>query len=241
MTGMPSSFAFLTAGRIASESMARIMRTLAPFEIRLSTSVNCFVGEACASAEMYFAPDGASAALIAASSVFQRSSWKLDQDTTTMSFAMAAPDTQSVARAAPINRAFLIVVPSPIRVCHRIEQTASPIPCLSEAARRARSQIPVHQVFEILLAAGLGLRIEPRTLDAIGDLGEAAPTRQHLEAIASAPLGVAIGDEGIELAILDHRRRGEEPARQRVDAADMAMKEIDWIERLAAHLGVEVE
>src|SRR5271156_6843273 len=199
MTGMPSSFAFLTAGRIASESMARMMRTLAPFEIRLSTSVNCLVGEACASAEMYLAPDGANAALIAASSLFQRSSWKLDQDTpTTMSFAMAAPDTQSVARAAPINRAFLIVVPSPIRVCHRIEQTASPIPCLSEAARRARSQIPVHQVFEKFLAAGLGLRIEPRALDAIGDLGEAAPTRQHLEAIASAPLGVAIGDEGIE-------------------------------------------
>src|SRR5271170_4778975 len=97
MTGMPSSLAFLTAGRMASESIARMMMTLAPFEMRLSTSVSCLVGEACASAEIYLAPDGARAALIAASSVFQRSSWKLDQDTpTTMSLAAAAKDIKLV-------------------------------------------------------------------------------------------------------------------------------------------------
>src|SRR5271155_4108129 len=104
---MPSSLAFLTAGRIASESMARMIRTLAPLEIKLSTSVSCLVGEPCASAEIYFAPDGASAPLIAASSVFQRSSWKLDHDTpTTMSFAIAATDITLVdaSRAAPNMR-----------------------------------------------------------------------------------------------------------------------------------------
>ena len=93
MTGMPSSLAFLIAGRIASESMARMIRTLAPFEIRLSTSVSCLVGEPCASAEMYLSPAASSAPLIAASSVFQRSSWNFDQETpTATSFAGAARD-----------------------------------------------------------------------------------------------------------------------------------------------------
>src|SRR5208282_3372429 len=95
MTGMPSSVAFLTAGKIAWLSIARIKRTLAPLEMRLSTSVSCLAGEACASAEMYFAPALSSTALIAASSVFQRSSWKFDQETpTVMSFAIAANDVR---------------------------------------------------------------------------------------------------------------------------------------------------
>ena len=53
---------------------------------------------------MYLAPVGASAALIAASSVFQRSSWKFDQETpTTMSFAIAASDVRlaEASSAAP--------------------------------------------------------------------------------------------------------------------------------------------
>ena len=89
--------------------MARMIRTLAPFEIRLSTSASCLVGEPCASAEMYLAPAGASAPLIAASSVFQRSSWKFDQDTpTTMSLAMAAIDQTlaDASSAAPMTRVF---------------------------------------------------------------------------------------------------------------------------------------
>src|SRR5208282_1146778 len=105
MTGMPSSDAFLTAGRIASESIARMIRTSAPLEIRLSTSVSCLVGEPCASAEMYFAPPASSAFLIAASSVFQRSSWKFDQETPTVrSFAEAAKDITlaEASKAAPI-------------------------------------------------------------------------------------------------------------------------------------------
>src|SRR5579872_2665205 len=107
MTGMPSSVAFLTAGRIASESMARMMRTLAPLEMRSSTSVNCLVGEAWASAEMYLAPCAASAFLIAASSVFHRSSWKFDHETPTVrSFAIAAKETTlaEASKTAPIAK-----------------------------------------------------------------------------------------------------------------------------------------
>src|SRR5580692_5384494 len=109
MTGMPSSLAFLTAGRIASESMARMMRTLAPFEMRLSTSVSCLVGDPWASAEMYLAPWASSAFLIAASSVFQRSSWKFDHETPTVtSFASAANETMlaDASKAAPIAKFF---------------------------------------------------------------------------------------------------------------------------------------
>src|SRR5271170_24051 len=104
MTGMPSSDAFLTAGRIASESIARMMRTPAPLEMRLSTSVSCLVGDPCASAEMYLAPCASRAFLIAASSVFQRSSWKFDHETPTVtSFASAAKETTlaDASKAAP--------------------------------------------------------------------------------------------------------------------------------------------
>ncbi len=57
------------------------MSALAPWAISDSMSVSCLGGEDCASAEIYFAPEASSAALMAASSVFQRSSWKLDHET----------------------------------------------------------------------------------------------------------------------------------------------------------------
>src|SRR6204780_4988797 len=116
MTGMPSSLAFLTAGRIASESMARMTRTLAPFEMRLSTSVSCLVGDPWASAEIYLAPWASSAFLIAASSVFQRSSWKFDHETPTVtSFAHAARDVRltEAKSAAPNTSVFAIFIVLP--------------------------------------------------------------------------------------------------------------------------------
>src|SRR5262249_7754432 len=68
----------------------------APCAIKLSMSVNCFCGEDCASAEMYLSPAAAIAAFIAASSVFQRSSWKFDQETPmTLPLACARPVTQN--------------------------------------------------------------------------------------------------------------------------------------------------
>ena len=109
MTGMPSSPAFLTAGRIASESIARMIRTFAPFEIRLSTSASCLLGDPCASAEMYFAPALSSTALIAASSVFQRSSWKFDQETPTVtSFASAANDVRLTEASKVVPKASFV-------------------------------------------------------------------------------------------------------------------------------------
>src|SRR5271165_4174973 len=113
MTGMPSSLAFLRAGRIASLSCARMRRTLAPFEIRLSTSVSCLAGDCCASAEMYLAPALSRTALIAASSVFQRSSWKFDHETPTVtSFAHAARDVRltEAKSAAPNTSVFAVFI-----------------------------------------------------------------------------------------------------------------------------------
>src|SRR5580658_1787330 len=58
---------------------------------------------------MYFAPCAARAPLIAASSVFQRSSWKFDHDTPTVtSFATAAKETTlaDASNAAPSAKVF---------------------------------------------------------------------------------------------------------------------------------------
>src|SRR6185312_8277043 len=102
---MPSSVAFWMAGPIAEESCTRTISALAPCEIRLSTSLNCFSAEDCASAEMYLSPSASSCFLMAASSVFQRSSWKFDHDTPTiLSFACASVANESVI-AAPASKA----------------------------------------------------------------------------------------------------------------------------------------
>src|ERR1700722_20584647 len=58
---------------------------------------------------MYLAPWASSAFLIAASSVFQRSSWKFDHDTPTVrSFAIAAKETTlaDASKTAPIAKFF---------------------------------------------------------------------------------------------------------------------------------------
>ena len=56
----------------------------------------------------------------------------------------------------------------------------------------------------------------------------------------AAPSGVALVDEGLQLAALEHRRGAQQPARQHVDGADVAVEEVDGVDALAAHLGVEV-
>ena len=76
MTGMPASVAFLTAGLIAVPSWASTIRTLAPCEISLSTSVTCVSADDFASFAMYLAPAASRAVLMAGSSCSaQRSSW----------------------------------------------------------------------------------------------------------------------------------------------------------------------
>src|SRR6476619_2358597 len=90
---------------MADASCARMMSAFAPLAISASTSASCFSFEPWASAETYFAPAASSDALIAASSFFQRSSWKLDHETPTSSpFAYAsvgAASTKPVAAASP--------------------------------------------------------------------------------------------------------------------------------------------
>ena len=56
MTGMPASLAFWSAGRMALLSWASRIRTLAPCEISVSTSVNCCSALRFASALMYLPP-----------------------------------------------------------------------------------------------------------------------------------------------------------------------------------------
>src|SRR4051794_8778293 len=98
---MPSFKAAVIAGSIDFASCASTINALAPPAIRLCTSFNCLVGSLCASALMYLAPAAVSAALIAASSVFQRSSWKFDQETpTTRSSAEAITEPKTVAASA---------------------------------------------------------------------------------------------------------------------------------------------
>ena len=67
-------------------------------------SPSCFSGEPPASALMYLAPSFSSCALIAASSVFQRSSWKLDQLTPTTVCAEAPMAVRPRARAVRVRR-----------------------------------------------------------------------------------------------------------------------------------------
>src|ERR1043166_3938971 len=84
MTGIPSDRARFTAGSTASASHARTTSTLAPRVIKFSMSAACFSFEPWASALMYLPPAFSIAAFMAASSRFQRSSWKFDQDTPTV-------------------------------------------------------------------------------------------------------------------------------------------------------------
>src|SRR5580658_1736746 len=102
---MPSSTAFCTAGAMADESCGNTISTSACCAIRLSMSVNCFCADDCASAEIYLSPAAAMAALIAASSVFQRSSWKFDQDTPMTLPLASAKATKQHDNVAPASKA----------------------------------------------------------------------------------------------------------------------------------------
>src|SRR5271170_5569558 len=113
---MPSSTAFCTAGPMAEESCASTISTLAPCEIRLSMSANCFCADDCASAEIYLSPAAAIAALIAASSVFHRSSWKFDQETPiVLSLASAATTKENDNAMAASKAAADLLITNPPR------------------------------------------------------------------------------------------------------------------------------
>src|SRR5512141_1076887 len=92
MTGMPASFAFWRAGRIALLSCASRIRTLAPFEMRVSTSVSCCSLLRFASASMYLPPAASTVCLMFGwSCAAHRGCWKLFQDTPTVHPAPPPP------------------------------------------------------------------------------------------------------------------------------------------------------
>ena len=76
MTGMPAVLAFAIAGRMPLSSLARTIRTLAPWLIRLSMSVSCCSALSFASARMYDPPPAAMAFCMAGSSAFFQRSWE---------------------------------------------------------------------------------------------------------------------------------------------------------------------
>src|SRR4029078_3936826 len=91
-----------------------MMRALAPCEMRFSTSVNCLDADDCASAEIYLAPAASSAALMAASSVFQRSSWKLFHETPTIVWAAASPGDMARLKSATEAKRYFLTDCSPL-------------------------------------------------------------------------------------------------------------------------------
>src|SRR6185312_12419204 len=129
---MPSSSAFCTAGPMAEASCARMISAFAPCEIRLSTSVSCLAADDWASAEMYLSPLASRAFLMAASSVFQRSSWKLDQDTPTILSFACATDTSVMESAAPARMAAVnfFMISSLRRVWRDLIGTDKSVPAL---------------------------------------------------------------------------------------------------------------
>ena len=102
MTGMPASLAFWRAGRIALLSCASRIRTLAPCEISVSTSVSCCSELRFASALMYLPPASSMVFFRFGSSwAAQRGCWKLFHDTPTV---QPAPDAVDAAGALVLRR-----------------------------------------------------------------------------------------------------------------------------------------
>src|SRR6266576_403775 len=102
MTGMPASFAFWSAGRMALLSWARRIRTLAPFEMRVSTSVSCCSLLRFAAASMYLPPASSTVFLIFGWSwAAQRGCWKLFHDTPTVQLVAAADPPAAVLAPGP--------------------------------------------------------------------------------------------------------------------------------------------
>src|SRR6476646_6067755 len=90
MTGMFAAFAFARAGPTTVVSCASRIRTLAPCEISVSTSVSCCSVLRFASLSMYLPPASSTTFWMFGLSVAaQRGCWKLFQDTPTV---QPAPD-----------------------------------------------------------------------------------------------------------------------------------------------------
>ena len=76
-------------------------------------SVSCFADDDSASADTYVLPSASIAATIAASSIFQRSSWKLAQDTPIdlPSAKTEEPENPAATTAAAKTNLFIFISP----------------------------------------------------------------------------------------------------------------------------------
>ena len=110
---MPSFAAASIAGAIASLSQALIIKASTPCVISASMSVSCFADDYSASADTYVFPSASIAATIAASSIFQRSSWKLAQDTPIdlPSANTEEPENPAATTAAAKTNLFIFISP----------------------------------------------------------------------------------------------------------------------------------
>ena len=115
MTGIPASVAFLRPGRTALLSWASRIRTLAPFEMRVSMSVSCCSLLRFASASMYLPPPASTVFwMFGLSCAAQRGCWKLFQETPTVQ--LAAPP--------PVDAAGPPLAPPPPDVPHALSTSA---------------------------------------------------------------------------------------------------------------------
>src|SRR6185437_8625977 len=104
--------------------------------------------------------------------------------------------------------------------------------------RPRHSHEPVDQVLVVFLLAGARLWIDVLLFDARGDLLEAALAREHRLGFFLLPAGVTGLDGALIGAVLEDRGGGLEATGENIEAADMAVHQIDGVERLAADLGV---
>ena len=101
MTGTPASLAAWTAGPMTVVSWARMIRTFAPCDSIVVTSVSCCSVLRLASALIYVPPPASTVSLIPGSScAAQRGCWKLFQDTPTVHAAAEAGALAAGALAA---------------------------------------------------------------------------------------------------------------------------------------------
>src|SRR5208282_2373609 len=103
------------------------------------------------------------------------------------------------------------------------------------------SEIAVHQVLEELLPSGTRLRVDLFVGDALRNRLEARAGLQHRLRLGIVPARVALFPECVELAVLDETGGGDQSLGASVDAADMAEQQVGRVDRLAAHLRVEIE
>src|SRR6478672_3165826 len=141
MTGMPASLAFWSAGRMALLSCASRIRTLAPFEIRVSTSVSCCSVTRLASASIYVPPPASTVDLIFGWSCAAHRGWWLFHDTPTVHAPAAAEPPpldaalSAALGAATLGAAALALAPPPL------EQAPNTMAAVASNAANLRSII----------------------------------------------------------------------------------------------------